>query len=243
MPSLIAAWPAAAAAVVRTYQVPPAGPFLQQFRRTAGAAGLPGFSSRPRIGRAGPCGRTSALLCSAKISAQPVWLLQGLAGLNWNLIFYARILMRTIALSPLIVFRKKLFLRNLSEVLKAGGPGQSQLCENGAGRPAVCSTSLLYSTLPHCAVHQSWIATGLGTKKSLFCNTLSCGVFGACSALADSADIEDSAHGEGSPNSSRPVPYCAGARRGPNGVQNNKPNLSALYFTQCVTHVRYFCSF
>ena len=48
---------------------------------TAGA-GLPGFSSPPSLEEAGPVRVTSALLCSAKISAHPVWLLQGPAGLN-----------------------------------------------------------------------------------------------------------------------------------------------------------------
>ena len=147
MPSLIAAWPAAAAAVVRTYQVPPAGPFLQQLRRTAGADALPGFSSRPRIGRAGPCGRTSALLCSAKISAQPVWLLQGLAGLNWNLIFYARILMWTIALSPLIVFRKKTVSKKYVRGFEGRRAG-SEPALRKRSRPAGCLQHLpplLYS--------------------------------------------------------------------------------------------------
>ena len=147
VPSLIAAWPAAAAAVVRTYQVPPAGPFLQQLRRTAGATALPGFSSRPRIGRAGPCGRTSALLCSAKISAQPVWLLQGLAGLNWNLIFYARILMWTIALSPLIVFRKKTVSKKFVRGFEGRRAG-SEPALRKRSRPAGCLQHLpplLYS--------------------------------------------------------------------------------------------------
>ena len=48
VPSLIAAWPAAAAAVVRTYQAPAAGPLLLQYRVSAGA-GLPGFSSPPSL--------------------------------------------------------------------------------------------------------------------------------------------------------------------------------------------------
>ena len=55
VPSLIsAAWPAAAAAaaVVRTYQAPAAGPLLLQYGGSAGA-GLPGFSSPPSlVGRA-----------------------------------------------------------------------------------------------------------------------------------------------------------------------------------------------
>ena len=81
VPSLIAAAsPAAAAAVVRTYQAPAAGPLLLQYRGRQGPD-CQGFPPRPHWSDV-PVRVTSALLCSAKISAHPVWLLQGHSGLN-----------------------------------------------------------------------------------------------------------------------------------------------------------------
>ena len=82
VPSLIAAASpaAAAAAVVRTYQAPAAGPLLLQYRVRQGPD-CQGFPPRPHWSDA-PVRVTSALLCSAKITAHPVWLLQGQTGLN-----------------------------------------------------------------------------------------------------------------------------------------------------------------
>ena len=79
---------------------------------TAGA-GLPGFSSPPSLEEAGPVRVTSALLCSAKISAHPVWLLQGPAGLNLSSAIYVRISTTARALSILLILCVSLFLNNL----------------------------------------------------------------------------------------------------------------------------------
>ena len=115
-------------------------------------------------------------------------------------------------------------------------PGECQLCENGAARPGL-SAAATYSTLPpsYSAVHPCSIVQSCAVplcncaekKCSVFYNTVSCCVPGACSAVQTVQGVLHAGH-TGSPNSSRPALYRAGARRGLKGVQNNKLNLSAL---------------